>query len=129
MSQADANHIHHLAKRSLGGVKAAVVALYGVALLFGIFGVILGVLAIEQVVRLRLIYAAAIVAFGGIGAVALKSALRNRWQAQAAGTGAAAGTSAAAGTAAAAATVGSAEPADQAKTTLEATSEQKAQSA
>jgi UDP-GlcNAc:undecaprenyl-phosphate GlcNAc-1-phosphate transferase len=123
MSQADANHIHHLAKRSLGGVKAAVVALYGVALLFGIFGVILGVLAIEQVVRLRLVYAAAIVAFGGIGAVALKSALRNRWQAQAAGTGAAAETTAAA------ATGGSAEPADQAKTTLDATSEQKAQSA
>jgi cytochrome c biogenesis protein CcdA len=82
MSQADANHIHHLAKRALGGVKSAVVALYGVTLLFGVFGVVLGILAIEEVVRLRIIYAAAIVAFGGIGAVALKSALRNRWMAQ-----------------------------------------------
>jgi UDP-GlcNAc:undecaprenyl-phosphate GlcNAc-1-phosphate transferase len=87
MSQADANHIHHLAKRALGGVKSAVVALYGVTLLFGVFGVTLGILAIEQVVRLRIIYAAAIVAFGGIGAVALKSALRNRWQAQAKAAG------------------------------------------
>jgi len=86
MSQADANHIHHLAKRALGGVKSAVVALYGVTLLFGVFGVTLGILAIEEVVRLRIIYAAAIVAFGGIGAVALKSALRNRWQAQVKGS-------------------------------------------
>ena len=82
MSQADANHIHHLAKRSLGGVKSAVVALYGVTILFGLFGITLGVLAIEQVVRLRIVYAGALVAFGGIGAVALKSALRNRWNAQ-----------------------------------------------
>lgn len=84
MSQADANHIHHLAKRSLGGVKSAVVALYGVTILFGLFGITLGVLAIEQVVRLRIVYAGALVAFGGIGAVALKSALRNRWNAQSA---------------------------------------------
>jgi len=118
MSQADANHIHHLAKRSLGGVKSAVVVLYGVTLLFGIFGVILGILAIEQVVRLRLIYAAAIVAFGGIGAVALKSALRNRWLAQ--GSGA----SAASTTTAAPAALG-----EEGKMTLTATSEQKAQSA
>ncbi|MFM1868863.1 MAG: hypothetical protein RL591_2271 [Planctomycetota bacterium] len=127
MSQADANHIHHLAKRSLGGVKSAVVALYGVTLLFGVFGVILGMLAIEQVVRLRLIYAAAIVAFGGIGAVALKSALRNRWQAQAAGTG----QPAADATVVAGATASNTPAAsvEQAKTTLPAASEQKAQSA
>jgi len=95
-----------------------VLALYGVTLLFGIFGVILGMLAIEQVVRLRLIYAAAIVAFGGIGAVALKSALRNRWQAQSAGVAA---TSAASSTPVA--------QLEQAKTTRTPTSEQKAQSA
>jgi UDP-GlcNAc:undecaprenyl-phosphate GlcNAc-1-phosphate transferase len=118
MSQADANHIHHLAKRSLGGVKSAVVVLYGVTLLFGIFGVILGILAIEQVVRLRLIYAAAIVAFGGIGAVALKSALRNRWLAQGSGASAASTTTAA-----------PAAPREEDRTTLTATSEQKAQSA
>ncbi len=79
MSQADANHIHHLAMRALGGVKRAVLMLYGVSALFGVFGVLLGVLAIEQVVRLRIVYAGSIVAFGIIGAVALKSALRNRW--------------------------------------------------
>lgn len=79
MSQADANHIHHLAMRALGGVKRAVLTLYGISALFGVFGVTLGLLAIEQVVRLRIVYAGAIVAFGIIGAVALKSALRNRW--------------------------------------------------
>jgi UDP-GlcNAc:undecaprenyl-phosphate GlcNAc-1-phosphate transferase len=82
MSQADANHIHHLAKRALGGVKKAVVALYGLGFLFGVLGVLLGALAIEQIVRLRMVYVAAIVLFAAIAAVSLKTALRNRWSAQ-----------------------------------------------
>ncbi len=82
MSQADANHIHHLAKRALGGVKRAVGALYLVTALFGALGILLGYLAIEEIVRLRIVYVAAIVLFGGIAAVALKTALRNRWAAQ-----------------------------------------------
>jgi hypothetical protein len=65
-----------------------------------------------------LIYAAAIVAFGGIGAVALKSALRNRWLAQGSGASAASTTTAA-----------PAAPGEEDRTTLTATSEQKAQSA
>ena len=85
MSQADANHIHHLAKRSLGGVKRAVLALYAMSIVFAGLGVLLGAAAIEQVVRLRIVYAGAIVLFGGIGAVALKTALRNRWLAHPAG--------------------------------------------
>ena len=87
MSQADANHIHHLAKRALGGVKKAVVALYGLTFLFGILGVLLGALAIEQIVRLRIVYVAAIVLFAAIAAVSLKTALRNRWAAQLGGAG------------------------------------------
>lgn len=82
MSQADANHIHHLAKRALGGVKLAVVALYLLTALFGLLGVVLGALAIEQIVRLRIVYVAAIVLFAAIAAVSLKTALRNRWAAQ-----------------------------------------------
>lgn len=82
MSTADANHIHHLAKRSLGGVKRAVVALYGVTLAFGVVGVVLGALALTQVVRLRILYAIAFLLFGMIGAVALKAALRSRWAVQ-----------------------------------------------
>jgi len=82
MSQADANHIHHLAKRALGGVKKAVLALYGLAFMFGVLGVLLGALAIEQIVRLRIVYSAAIVLFAIIAAVSLKTALRNRWTAQ-----------------------------------------------
>jgi UDP-GlcNAc:undecaprenyl-phosphate GlcNAc-1-phosphate transferase len=82
MSTADANHIHHIAKRSLGGVKRAVVALYGMSIAFGLIGIVLGALAIEQIVRLRIVYAASIVLFGAIGAVGLKLALRSRWVAQ-----------------------------------------------
>jgi len=82
MSTADANHIHHIAKRELGGVKKAVLALYGISVTFAVLGVLLGALAIEQIVRLRILYAISIVLFGAIGAVALKVALRNRWQMQ-----------------------------------------------
>ena len=42
----------------------------------------LGALAIEKLVRLRIVYAVSIVLFGAIAAIALKVALRSRWQAQ-----------------------------------------------
>jgi len=80
MSAPDANHIHHLLKRAFDGrVKSAVLALYAIALIFAILGVMLGLLAIDQVVRLRVVYAVVIVVFGGFGAIALKIALRSRW--------------------------------------------------
>ena len=76
MSAPDANHIHHLLKRAFDGrVKSAVLALYAIALIFAILGVMLGLLAIDQVVRLRVVYAVVIVVFGGFGAMALKIAL------------------------------------------------------
>lgn len=82
MSTADANHIHHIVKRAVGGVKRAVIVLYGISIAFGILGVVLGALAIEQIVRLRILYSVSIVLFGAIGAVALKVALRSRWASQ-----------------------------------------------
>lgn len=82
MSTADANHIHHIAKRSLGGVKRAVFALYAISASFGVLGVVLGALAIEKIVRLRILYSVSVVLFGAIGAIALKVALRSRWQTQ-----------------------------------------------
>lgn len=105
MSTADANHIHHLAKRSLGGVKRAVFALYAISISFGILGVVLGALAIEKIVRLRMVYAFSIVLFGTIGAVALKVALRSRWQLQSMETAPVAEATASAPTATAAAAV------------------------
>ncbi len=81
MSAPDANHIHHLLKRAFQGrVKLAVLTLYVVALAFAVLGVTLGALAIDQVVRLRVVYAFVIVLFGGFGAFALKVALRSRWE-------------------------------------------------
>jgi hypothetical protein len=41
--------------------------------------VLLGVLVMEEIVRLRIVYIAAIVLFTAIAAVSLKTALRNRW--------------------------------------------------
>ncbi len=82
MSAPDANHIHHLLKRAFNGrVKLAVLTLYLMAAAFAFLGVALGALAIDQVVRLRVVYAVVIVLFGGFGAFALKVALRSRWEA------------------------------------------------
>ncbi|MSR41398.1 MAG: undecaprenyl/decaprenyl-phosphate alpha-N-acetylglucosaminyl 1-phosphate transferase [Phycisphaerales bacterium] len=81
MSAPDANHIHHLLKRAFNGnVKLAVLTLYLVAFAFALLGVTLGALAIDHVVRLRVVYAVIIVLFGGFGAFALKIALRSRWE-------------------------------------------------
>jgi hypothetical protein len=63
-------------------VKLAVVALYLLTALFGALGVLLGVLVMEEIVRLRIVYIAAIVLFTAIAAVSLKTALRNRWASQ-----------------------------------------------
>jgi UDP-GlcNAc:undecaprenyl-phosphate GlcNAc-1-phosphate transferase len=80
MSVGDANHIHHIVKRSVGGVKRAVFVLYLISVAFGVLGVLIGFLAIEQIVRLRIVYSLSLVLFGAIGAVALKVAMRSRWQ-------------------------------------------------
>lgn len=80
MSVGDANHIHHIVKRSVGGVKRAVFVLYLISVAFGVLGVLIGFLAIEQIVRLRIVYSISLVLFGAIGAVALKVAMRSRWQ-------------------------------------------------
>ncbi|MHC5114087.1 MAG: glycosyltransferase family 4 protein [Planctomycetota bacterium] len=73
MSSADDKHIHHQLKSALGGVKKAVFALYGISALFGVVGVGLVALVIMGL-RVRFVYAIALVLFGFIGVIAVKSA-------------------------------------------------------
>lgn len=82
MSAADDQHLHHQLKRALGGVRRAVLALYTLSFMFAVLGVVLAVLVIKTQVRVRVIYAIAIVIFGMVGAVAVKSA-RNKQRAAA----------------------------------------------
>ncbi|HMN97303.1 MAG TPA: MraY family glycosyltransferase [Phycisphaerales bacterium] len=78
LSAADDQHIHHQLKRTLGTVRKAVFALYGIAGLFTILGVTLAALVLISDLRVRVIYAIAIVIFGFIAAVGVKSARREQ---------------------------------------------------
>ena len=52
----DAKHLHHILKRRLGGVKSAVLALYGLGFLFAMLGAGLGILQLLSEVRVLVIY-------------------------------------------------------------------------
>ena len=81
MATADSNHIHHQLRRSLGGVKRAVFALYAITASFATLGFTLAWMVLETIVRVRVIYAVAAVLFGFIAAFAIKTARRAQWQA------------------------------------------------
>ena len=76
MSAADDQHMHHQLRRGLGGVKRAVFAMYAMAFAFGTLGVTLAALVMRTGMRVRMIYAIALVLFGFIGVIAVKAARR-----------------------------------------------------
>jgi UDP-GlcNAc:undecaprenyl-phosphate GlcNAc-1-phosphate transferase len=81
MATADTNHIHHQLRRSLGGVKRAVFAIYGITAAFAAIGFTLAWMVLETIVRYRVVYATAAVLFGFIAAFAFKAARRVQWEA------------------------------------------------
>jgi UDP-GlcNAc:undecaprenyl-phosphate GlcNAc-1-phosphate transferase len=103
MSTADTNHIHHQLRRTLGGVKRAVFAIYAMAATFSGLGFALAWMTLETLVRVRVVYAVAAVLFGLIAAFAIKSARRAQWQMSVAGGAGPAGSAATPARAAAAA--------------------------
>ncbi len=74
MSVPDDQHLHHQLKQALGGVKRAVVALYGISIIFAIVGVSLAALALLTSMRVRVVYVIAFVLFSFIGMMGLKMA-------------------------------------------------------
>ncbi len=75
MSDPDADHLHHMLKRSLG-VKGAVLALYGIGIVFCVLGVLLSQF------QARFIYALALLVAFYIGVYAIKIARRSQLEAQ-----------------------------------------------
>ena len=61
--------------------------LYGLNILFGLLGVGLAFTVAYGNARYLLVYGAAIIVFGFIGAFAVKTALRDRWLMQGSGAG------------------------------------------
>ena len=83
MSAPDKNHIHHMVLRGTGGnVKKAVLCLYGLNTAFVAVGVGLAATVALGGARYLLAYGVAILIFGFVGAVAIKTALRHRWSLQ-----------------------------------------------
>ncbi len=82
MSVADNQHIHHQLLRALGGVKRAVFAIYAISAAFAFVGVTLAVLVMQTELRVRILYAVAIVLFGFIGVIAFKAARQRELAAQ-----------------------------------------------
>lgn len=78
MSAADDQHLHHQLKRSFGGVKRAVIALYGISAIFAALGISLAALLVMTELRVRFVYVIAIVLFSFIGAIAVKAAQREQ---------------------------------------------------
>jgi UDP-GlcNAc:undecaprenyl-phosphate/decaprenyl-phosphate GlcNAc-1-phosphate transferase len=78
MSVGDDQHIHHQLKRSFGGVKSAVFAMYGISALFAAVGVALAALVLRSEMRLRFVYVIAVVLFSFIAVIAVKAARRQQ---------------------------------------------------
>ncbi|MBO6514008.1 MAG: undecaprenyl/decaprenyl-phosphate alpha-N-acetylglucosaminyl 1-phosphate transferase [Phycisphaerales bacterium] len=75
MSDPDADHLHHMLKRSLG-VKGAVFALYGIGLVFCVLGVLLSRF------QARFIYALVLLVASYIGVYAIKIARQSQHEEQ-----------------------------------------------
>jgi UDP-GlcNAc:undecaprenyl-phosphate GlcNAc-1-phosphate transferase len=82
MAAADDEHMHHQLKRALG-VKQAVFAIYGIGFGFAVVGVTLAALVMLTQLRVRVVYAVALVLFGFIGVIAVKAARRKQLEAAA----------------------------------------------
>lgn len=85
LSAADNQHLHHQLKRALGGVKRAVFALYGISIAFAAVGISLVVLVMNGL-RVRFVYAIALVLFGFIAVIAVKAGRRQKLLADMAAT-------------------------------------------
>ena len=79
MSEPDSDHMHHMLLRGLGSVRKAVFTLYGITAVFGVIGVLLTFLFLHNVVRGGFVYAAFVVLFSFIVAVAYKTGQRRTW--------------------------------------------------
>jgi len=80
MSSSDDQHIHHQLLRSVGSVKRAVLSLYTISTVFAVIGVALAALVMWTGLRVRILYAFALLLFSFIGVLAVKAARRQQLQ-------------------------------------------------
>ncbi len=78
ISVGDDQHVHHQLNRAMGSVKRAVFAMYGISAAFAVVGVTLAALVMFTQLRVRFLYAVAMLLFGFIGVIAVKTVSRER---------------------------------------------------
>ena len=78
ISTGDDQHVHHQLSRAMGSVKRAVFAMYGISAAFAVVGVTLAALVMFTQLRVRIVYAIALLLFGFIGVIAVKTVSRER---------------------------------------------------
>ncbi|MEE2907412.1 MAG: hypothetical protein VX527_06215, partial [Planctomycetota bacterium] len=75
MSAPDASHLHHILKAKLGGVKQAVLAVYGIEVCLAALGVALGALVLLGDLRVLIVYLVFITVYGLIGIIGIRMGL------------------------------------------------------
>lgn len=80
ISAPDANHIHHIFKRELGGVKPAVFAMWGLTAFFTLLGTGLALLYLFEYTRILIVYMVFGVVFCYAVVMTVKGARRAKWQ-------------------------------------------------
>ncbi len=75
LSAPDASHLHHVLKARLGGVKRAVLAIYGLEACLAGLGVLLGGLVLFGDLRVLWIYVAFILVYGAVCLIGLRMGL------------------------------------------------------
>ena len=72
MSAPDASHLHHVLKAKLGGVKQAVLAVYGMEACLAGIGVALGALVLFGDLRVLIVYLIFIAVYGLVGIIGIR---------------------------------------------------------
>ena len=75
MSAPDAGHLHHVLKSSFGGVKRAVLAVYGIEFVMASIGVVLGILSLRGDIRIHVIYLIFIGLYGLVAVIGIRMGL------------------------------------------------------
>ena len=78
LSAPDASHLHHVLKAKLGGVKRAVLAVYGLEFCLASLGVILGSMVLWGDLRVLWIYVIFILVYGSVCVIGVKMGLAQK---------------------------------------------------
>ena len=78
MSSPDARHLHHILKSWFGGVKRAVLAIYGIELIMASIGTTLGVLSLLGDIRMLVVYIVFIALYSLVAVAGIRMGISRR---------------------------------------------------